>query len=297
MITVAGSAEHVLRANCELGEGPVWDAARQCLWFVDIKRRSIHSFEPGADLHEIFGVHDQVGWVLPAQGGKLLAGLRDGLHLFDPATGTCRAVATVPGEPAGNRLNDACVDRHGRVWFGSMDDAETEASGRFYCAHRNTVEPRGPSGICITNGPAVSPGGDRIYFTDTLAQAIQVAPLGDDGAVGPATLFVSTARDFPDAWADGSAVDAEGCVWTGLWNGWGVARYSPAGELLEKVDLPVANVTKLAFGGPHLKRAFVTTARKGLDEAALAAQPLAGDVFAFDVTVPGFAAALAEVWA
>lgn len=296
-MTVAGTVEHVLNAGCELGEGPVWDAARQCLWFVDIKRRSIHSFEPAADLHEVFGVHDQVGWVLPAQGGKLLAGLRDGLHLFDPANGTCRAVATVPGEPAGNRLNDACVDRQGRVWFGSMDDAETQASGRFYRAHRNSVEPQGPDAICITNGPAVSPGGDRIYFTDTLAQAIHVAPLDADGTVGAAELFVSTARDFPDAWADGPVVDAEGCVWTGLWNGWGVARYSPQGELLEKVDLPVANVTKLAFGGPDLTRVFVTTARKGLDAAALAAQPQAGDVFAFDVSVPGFAAALAEVWA
>ncbi|OYX91808.1 MAG: gluconolaconase, partial [Novosphingobium sp. 35-62-5] len=121
---VAGTGMRVLAAGCELGEGPVWDAARQCLWFVDIKRRSIHSFEPSSDLHEVFGVHEQVGWVLPAQGGKLLAGLRDGLHLFDPATGKRHAVAPVPGEPAGNRLNDACVDPQGRVWFGSMDDDE-----------------------------------------------------------------------------------------------------------------------------------------------------------------------------
>lgn len=294
---VAGTVMRVLAAGCELGEGPVWDAARQCLWFVDIKRRNIHSFEPSSDLHEVFGVHEQVGWVLPAQGGKLLAGLRDGLHLFDPATGKCRAVAAVPGEPAGNRLNDACVDPQGRVWFGSMDDDEAAPSGRFYRAHRNAIDAHGPDGICITNGPAVSPGGDRLYFTDTLGQAIYAAPLRADGSVGPAELFVSTARDFPEAWADGPVCDAQGCVWTGLWNGWGVARYSPAGELLEKVDLPVANVTKLAFGGPDLKRAYVTTARKGLDAAALAAQPMAGDVFSFDVEVPGVAAALAEVWA
>lgn len=307
-MAIAGAVERVLASGCTLGEGPVWDAARQCLWFVDIKAHAIHSFDPATGRHDSFEVHDQVGWVLPAQGGKLLAGLRDGLYLFNPATGKCRdyfskdtgkcsPVATVPGEPAGNRLNDACVDPQGRVWFGSMDDAETEPSGRFYRAFRNTVDPQGPDGICITNGPAISPDGARIYFTDTLAQSIHVAPLHADGTVGPAELFVSTARDFPDAWADGPACDAEGCVWTGLWDGWGVARYSPKGELLEKVDLPVANVTKLAFGGPDLARAFVTTARKGLDEAALAAQPMAGDVFAFDVAVPGFAAALAEVWA
>jgi sugar lactone lactonase YvrE len=58
--------------------------------------------------------------------------------------------------------------------------------------------------------------------------------------------------------------------------------------------VPAANVTKLAFGGPDMTRAFVTTARKGLDAAALAAQPLAGDLFAFDVDVPGVAPALAD---
>jgi sugar lactone lactonase YvrE len=66
-----------------------------------------------------------------------------------------------------------------------------------------------------------------------------------------------------------------------------VRRYAPDGTLLETVKLPVSNVTKIAFGGPDLKTAYVTTARKGLDAAALAAQPEAGDLFAFDVEVPG----------
>jgi sugar lactone lactonase YvrE len=32
---------------------------------------------------------------------------------------------------------------------------------------------------------------------------------------------------------------------------------------------------------------YATSARKGLDAAALAGQPLAGNIFAFDVDVPG----------
>ncbi|MDF8332757.1 SMP-30/gluconolactonase/LRE family protein [Novosphingobium cyanobacteriorum] len=286
--------ERTLAVGCTLGEGPVWDAARECLWFTDIKQHRIHSFDPARGLHESHLVHDQVGWVLPAKGGKLLAGLKDGLHLFDPATGKCARVAEVAGEPAGNRLNDACADSRGRVFFGSMDDGESAASGRFYRAHEAVVTPMGPDAVCITNGPAIGPGDRRIYFSDTAAKKILVADLDADGNVDEARLFADTARDFPDAYPDGPTCDAEGCVWTGLWNGWGVARYSPKGELLEKVDIPAANVTKLAFGGPDRKRAFVTTARKGLDEAALAAQPMAGDIFAFDVEVPGLVAALAE---
>jgi len=41
------------------------------------------------------------------------------------------------------------------------------------------------------------------------------------------------------------------------------------------------------FGGDDGRTAFVTTARIGLDETALAAQPHAGDIFSFRVDVPG----------
>ena len=59
------------------------------------------------------------------------------------------------------------------------------------------------------------------------------------------------------------------------------------GTLVTEVRLPCANVTKLAFGGPDLRTAYVTTARAGLSAAELAAQPLAGGLFSFRVEVPG----------
>ncbi|MBC2650460.1 SMP-30/gluconolactonase/LRE family protein [Novosphingobium aerophilum] len=286
---LTATAERVLAAGCTLGEGPVWDQARACLWFTDIKQHKVHRFDPAGGQHRSYALPGQVGWVVPLDDGGVLAGLPDGLHRLDPMTGVSTHLLAVPGEPDGNRLNDACVDSGGAVHFGSMDDAETGSSGRFYRAHGGTIVPAGPAGICITNGPAVSPDGRRIYYTDTLARTIAVAELDATGRPGPARLFVDVATDFPDAYPDGPVCDAAGCLWTGLWNGWAVARYSPEGRLLETVALPVANVTKLAFGGPDLSRAYVTTARKGLDAAALAAQPMAGDLFAFSVAVPGVA--------
>jgi L-arabinonolactonase len=43
----------------------------------------------------------------------------------------------------------------------------------------------------------------------------------------------------------------------------------------------------VCFGGPDLDILCVTTARDGLDSAALAAEPNAGDVFLFRVGIKG----------
>jgi sugar lactone lactonase YvrE len=48
---------------------------------------------------------------------------------------------------------------------------------------------------------------------------------------------------------------------------------------LQTICLPVARVTSCAFGGPGLETLYLTSARLGLTEAELAAQPLAGGLF------------------
>lgn len=294
-MAVSGPVSFLADVQAVLGEGPVWDVARQCLWFVDIKGPAVWRYDPDkGEAHKIVAP-DQVGWVLPAQDGGLLAGLKSGLHVLRPEGGRFELLTAVPGEPGHNRLNDACVGPDGCVWFGSMDDGESEATGRFYRFDRGAVAAAGPDEICITNGPAVCSASSRAFFTDTLGKKIFVADLGHDGLPGEARLFADTALEFPDAYPDGPTVDAEGCVWTGLWNGGAVARYSADGQLLETVRLPVANVTKLAFGGPDLRTAFVTTARKGLSEAELEAQPQAGGLFAFRSEVAGVAPALVKL--
>jgi len=88
-------------------------------------------------------------------------------------------------------------------------------------------------------------------------------------------------------WPDGTTVDREGCVWVALWGGWGVRRYSPEGKLLSTVRLPCAQVTKIAFGGPDLRTAYITTAWKGLTQQEREAQPFAGDLFSFEAPAPG----------
>lgn len=276
----------LLPVQATLGEGPVWIGRERALWFVDIKGRHIHRVDPSSGEARRWDAPDQVGWVLPSADGGMIAGLRSGLHQFDPADGSFTLLARPEGDPAGNRLNDAATDRAGRLWFGTMDDAETAASGRLYRYAGGVVVDSGLAPVCITNGPAITADG-TLYHTDTLGKTIWRATIGEDGTLSAPERFV-TIEDGAGH-PDGSVADADGCVWVALWGGWGVRRYDPSGRLIGTVKLPASNITKIAFGGDDLRTAYATSARKGLDAAALADQPEAGNVFAFDAGATGLA--------
>ena len=265
-----------------LGEGPVW--AGDALWFVDIKGPRVHRFTPATGDKKSWSAPEQIGFLVPSSDG-FIAGLQSGLYHFDPASGAFTPLAEVEAHRPGNRLNDAVTDRAGRLWFGSMHDGEVDKSGAFYQFHKGLVRSVGIDGFAITNGPALSPDDRLLYFVDTLRGAIDVADVADDGTLANIRSFVRI--DPADGYPDGPTVDAEGCLWIGLYAGWKARRYSPGGELLQTVRFPVGNITKLAFGSADFRTVFATTARQKLTAAELERQPEAGDLFSFRVETPG----------
>jgi len=100
----------------------------------------------------------------------------------------------------------ASVGNAGRLWFGSMDNAEEQPSGALY----RWESPRGLSpqdrGYVITNGPAVSPDGRTLYHTDTLARTIYAFDLDDAGMLSRKRVFANIEGS---GYPDGMAVDAE----------------------------------------------------------------------------------------
>lgn len=281
----ATEPKSIWNVAAELGEGPVWVLRDRALWFTDIKKRKIHRFDPVSDGRQTWVAPEQVGFVLPAEGGGFVAGLMSGLHRFDESTGRFTLISEVEPERPNNRLNDGVVDPSGRLWFGTMDNGETSRTGAFYRFERGLVAPTGIGEIAITNGPALSPDGRILYFVDTRQGTIDAAVVAEDGTLGPSRPFarIDPAEGFPD----GPTVDSEGCVWIGLYAGWEARRYSPAGELVERVRFPVANITKIAFGGEDLRTVYATTARQLLTSSEIERQPQAGDLFEFRVDVPG----------
>jgi len=280
---IASSPACLWQAGATLGEGVLWDATSGQVWFVDIKGRRIHRCDADGGQQRSWDAPGQVSFIVRAADGSMVCSLDDGLYRFKEETGAFAPLLAVEADMPGNRFNDGHVDAHGALWFGSMDDAEEQPTGALYRFDGSAAE-RKDDGYVITNGPAVSPDGRTLYHTDTLDKRTYAFDRAADGSLSNKRLFVEL-KD--GGYPDGMAVDAEGCVWIATFGGWRIDRFDAAGRKVGEVRFPCANVTKLAFGGEDLRTVYATTARKGLSNDELAAQPLAGSLFSFRVATPG----------
>lgn len=267
-----------------LGEGPMWSAEDCTLWFVDIKGSRIHSYNERSGATCSFATPEFAAFVCRDAAGGMVCGLRSGLYRFAPVTGRFELIVAVDGGHPANRLNDGYVDAAGRLWFGTMDNDERAPTGSLYRFAGNRLR-RMDAGYVITNGPAMSPDGRVLYHVDT--QQRRVYAFDVDAAGELANKRVFTTVHEPVVYPDGPAVDAAGNVWIAMFGGWEVRCYSPAGELLRSIALPVAKCTKVAFGGEDLRTLYITTASVGLSAEQRARQPLAGGLFRTRVAVPG----------
>ena len=280
--------EVAVRIQAELGEGPTWDRASSTLVWVDVLASEVHRYAPARDDDAVLSVPQHVGAAKPRSMGGLVLNLRDGIALVDRDGGKTWLVYWARD---GVRGNDAAVDPAGRLWAGTMRYDTAEGGG--WLAR---VEPSGAAKVVldkvtISNGIGWSPDHSRMYYIDTPEQRIDV--LDYDSDTGEATgrrplCSVEGTSGSPD----GLTVDADGCVWVALWGGAAVRRYTPDGVLDREIALPVDQPTACCFGGDDLTDLYVTTARTGLDESALAARPLSGSVLVLPglgVGLPSFA--------
>ena len=290
----ASPAQCITAIRAELGECPVWDERAHALYFVDIHAPALFRLDPATgaerrwDLPAKIGSFalDDAGEAGARAGGAVLA-LASGFARFDFATGTVSPIAGAPAAGAEHRFNDGAADPAGRFWSGTMHVSTRRPSGKVYCLEGGAAGVVF-DGFFVPNGFAWSPDGARFYINDS-PRAMFVADF--DAAAGRADapyVFadLSAAPGFPD----GMAVDAEGFLWNARWDGKGIARFAPDGRLDRFVPMPVSRPTSCAFGGPGLDRLYVTSARIGLDAAALAREPLAGGVFVLDPGVKGLPA-------
>jgi sugar lactone lactonase YvrE len=275
-----------LPARALLGEGPLWDPEDRLLYWVDIKGRSVHRFDPATRRDVEWPTPEDVGSLARRAAGGLVVALRSGFHFLDVVTGAIRPVAQPERDRQENRFNDGKPDRRGRFWAGSMHDPETLPTGALYRLDPDGACHRMVDGVVCSNALCWSPDGRTMYHADTMRRVVWAWDSDPDrGEIANRRVFVELPPG--EGAPDGATVDAEGCVWLAHWDGWRLTRYDPAGRTERVVRLPVQRPTCPAFGGPGLDVLYVTTASIGLSADALAAQPWAGGILALDPGVRG----------
>jgi sugar lactone lactonase YvrE len=284
--------ELVLDAQALLGEGAIWNAALQCLHWVDIEAHRVFTFDPATGGNRACNVGQKVGTVVPRRAGGLMLALHEGFAALDLETARVQLLPRPPEhDPALARFNDGKCDPAGRFWAGTMVlQKGPNPPGKLY-----RLDPDGSMhvmvrGVSTSNGLAWSRDRRTLYYIDTPLLRVEAFDYDDaTGAIANRRTVITIPPGIGRP--DGSTLDAEGMLWIAMWEGWSVTRWNPhTGVMLQSIRLPVARVTSCAFGGRNLDTLYLTSARLGLTGRQLAAQPLAGGLFRLQPGVGGLRA-------
>ena len=280
------SAQLAFPAQAIIGEGPRWDELNNELVWVDILGRKVHRLGKDNASRSTIEVPSDVGVAEIKSDGSYILAVRDGFASVDADGTNYQLIFKFPeGNDPQVRMNDGACDAMGRFWAGTMHDSKANA-GSLYCMETDGSVSTKISQVSISNGIGWNHANNRMYFIDSPTREIQIFDFDlQTGHISNPRCFVKIDKQF--GLPDGLAIDAEDCLWVTLYGGGAVHRYSPSGELLAVVNVPVPNTTSCTFGGKDLSTLYITTARAELSQNQLDEYPLSGSVFAVDVDAKG----------
>lgn len=247
---------------CVLGEGPLWHPERKQLFWFDILGKTLLSQRDGKPLLWTFDeCVSAAGWI---DANTLLIASETGLWQFDLTSGERSLIVPLEADQPLTRSNDGRADPWGGFWIGTMGFSAEREMGAIYRLYKGELREL-VGDISISNSIAFSPDSRFAYYTDTPTRQIMKIPLNrnDGWPAANAEVFVDLKQSKRNP--DGSVVDSEGCLWNAQWGAGQVARYAPDGTLMKTYDVPAAQATCPAFGGPDLETVFVTSAAQGRD--------------------------------
>jgi sugar lactone lactonase YvrE len=290
---IGGAPATAYPVGNRVGESPAWHAARDALFWIDVRRQQLLALQPGSGELLRWRLPEVVGASALCRSGRVWLALRHALAELDVETGRLRVIASVEADRPHNRLNDGKVSPGGRWFvFGSMDDRpHKQAEGALYRAAANGEIARLWQGLIVCNGIAFSPDATTIYFSDSAGGRIWRADWDEaTGAMGEPAHWcgLDEARGRPD----GALVDAAGHYWSAGVSAGCLNEIGGDGRIRRALALPCRAPTMPAFGGAGARTMYVTSLVRDQWDAP---GPFDGALIAFPAPTTGeFAALLAD---
>lgn len=279
------SAELAVELDCDLGEGPFWDDAKQELYFVDITNKQIKIFSPSDSSVRTIQFSQELSAVFLDQNSELIVAARDGVFAASQDGTLKTLLAPIEPEDTSIRTNDAKCDITGRMWVGTMAFDFTPGVAALFSLDSKGLKEIVPV-LTIANGMGWSRDQKNMYFIDSPTGRVDIFDCNlQTGELQNRRPFITF--DVTGGIPDGLTTDEDGGIWVAFFGGGEVRRFDPSGELTHVVTLPVKQVTSCCFGGKDMSELFITTARYAMNSESLAREPLAGSLFKLSTTFKG----------
>lgn len=265
---------------CHIGENPLWHPLEHKLYWTDIPTGRLFRYDPATSVHEqIYSGRPVGGFTFQQDGGLLLFMDRGTIALWRNGSMT-EWLVDIPAERT-SRFNDVIADPAGRVFCGTMTSEQSK--GRLYRLDTNGSLHLVLEGIGCSNGMAFTQDRTTFFYTDSFARTIYSFAYDEaDGNLSNQRIFAQFTE--ADGLPDGLTIDAEGRLWSALWDGGCIVRLSSAGAIAERICVPAPKTSSLTFGGEGLHDLYITTAGGNERESD---GPQAGCLFRIDTEHTG----------
>ena len=269
--------ECIWQTKAFLGEGALWVKSLNSIYFTDIKRKKIFTFNTKTKRKKIIKINKEIGFLSHIKKKIFILGLKGELRIVNLKNNKKIKSIFIEIDKPLNRLNDGKTDPSGRLWFGSMDNLERNIqNGSLYCLNKNLKLKMVDNKYMITNGPAFI-NEKNFYHTDTKKRIIYKIKIDKNLNILEKKIF----KKFVDVegFPDGMTTDRFKNLWVCHFGGSSISVFNQKGKKIYKIKLPAKNVTNCAFGGANNNDLYITTALKGLKEIDKKKYNLSGSLF------------------
>ena len=270
---------------CTLGEGTLWVSEHNSIYFVDIKKKKICSFNIKNKKKKIFKVNKEIGFVAHIKDHIFILGLQGELRIQNLKSKKILKSIKIETNLKLNRINDGKTDPSGNLWFGTMDNLERKIEkGSLYKLDKNLKLTKVDKNYRITNGPAFIDN-NNFYHTDSAKKNIYKIKINKNNKIVSKKIFKKFSPE--DGSPDGMTLDKNKNLWVAHFHGACISVFNNKAKLIHKINFPAKNITNCAFGGKNNKELFISTATKGMSKADIQKFSYSGYLFSVKTNSKG----------
>ena len=273
------------KLNCTLGEGTLWVGEHNSIYFVDIKKKKIYSYNIKNKKKKIFKVNKEIGFIAHIKDYIFILGLQGEIRFQNLKTKKIIKTITIEKNLKLNRINDGKTDPVGNLWFGTMDNLERKIEkGSLYKLDKNLILTKIDKNYRITNGPAFI-NQYNFYHTDSSKKIIYKIKINKKNKIISKKIFIKFVPK--DGSPDGMTLDKNKNLWVAHFHGACISVFNNKAKLIHKINFPAKNITNCTFGGKNNSELFITTATKGMNKADIQKFSYSGYLFSVKTNSKG----------